>query len=174
MLKLIIFAVVSAGIVFVSWAPLRDPHTHGFFRFFAFETLLVLILLNADYWFRDPFSVLQITSWMLLLSSLSLAVHSFYVLLTVGKPKGEVEDTTVLVTEGAYKYLRHPLYSTLLLGGCGVFLKGASLLAGILFLATSIFVLATAKTEESENLKKFGADYAVYMKRTKMFIPFLF
>ncbi len=173
MQKVIIFLIVSAAIVFVSWASLRDPHTHGFFRFFAFETLLVLILLNVDYWFRDPFSAIQMISWVLLLSSLILAVHGFYVLHTVGKPKGKVENTTVLVTEGAYKYIRHPLYSTLLLGGAGVFFKDVSLLAASLFLATSIFVVATAKTEESENLKKFGADYAAYMKTTKMFIPFL-
>ena len=133
-----------------------------------------MTLLNIGVWFRDPFSALQIISWVLLLSSLILAVYGFYVLHTVGKPKGEVENTTVLVTEGAYKYIRHPLYSTLLLGGCGVFFKDPSLLAATLFLATSIFVLATAKTEESGNLKKFGADYAAYMKTTKMFIPSLF
>jgi protein-S-isoprenylcysteine O-methyltransferase Ste14 len=36
------------------------------------------------------------------------------------------------------------------------------------------FLIATAKVEEVENLSKFGADYAAYMKTTKMFIPFLF
>jgi protein-S-isoprenylcysteine O-methyltransferase Ste14 len=39
---------------------------------------------------------------------------------------------------------------------------------------TSAFLIATAKVEETENLEKFGSDYAVYMKTTKMFIPFLF
>jgi protein-S-isoprenylcysteine O-methyltransferase Ste14 len=174
MLKVIVFAVVSAGIVVVSWASFRDPHSHGFWRFFAFESFLLLTLLNIDVWFRDPFSALQIVSWLLLLSSFILAAHGFYLLQRIGKPKGGVENTTTLVMQGAYKYIRHPLYSTLLLGGCGVFFQDPSLLAGTLFLATSIFVFATAKTEESENLKKFGADYAAYIKTTKMFIPFLF
>jgi len=173
MLKVIVFAVVSAGIVFVSRASLGKRHSHGSWRFFAFESFLLLTLLNIEVWFRDPFSVHQIISWVLLLFSLILAVHGFYVLLTAGKPKGEVENTTVLVTEGAYKYIRHPLYCTLLLGAGGVFFKNPSLFAASLVLATSIFVVATAKTEESENLKKFGANYAVYMKTTKMFIPFL-
>jgi protein-S-isoprenylcysteine O-methyltransferase Ste14 len=41
-------------------------------------------------------------------------------------------------------------------------------------LAATLFLLATAKVEESENVRYFGTAYAEYMKRTKMFIPFLF
>jgi hypothetical protein len=93
MFKLIIFAVVSAGIVFVSWASLRDPRSHGFYRFFAFESILVLLLLNLDHWFRGPFSVHQIVSWLLLFSSLALAVHGFYLLRVIGKPREGFEDT---------------------------------------------------------------------------------
>jgi protein-S-isoprenylcysteine O-methyltransferase Ste14 len=32
---------------------------------------------------------------------------------------------------------------------------------------------ATASIEEGEMLAKFGADYTVYRKETKMFIPFI-
>lgn len=174
MLKLIIFAVVSGGIVFVSWPSLRDRRSHGFFRFFAFEFILVLILLNLEHWFSDPFSVLQILSWALLLSSLVLAVHGFYLLRKVGRPKGGIEDTTTLVLLGAYRYIRHPLYASLLLLAWGVFFKDPSLLGAILVLVTSAFLIATARVEEAENLHKFGGDYAEYMKTTRMFIPFLF
>ena len=107
----------------------------------------MLLLLNIDQWFHDPFSTMHIVSWLLLLSSLLLAVHGFYLLYTVGKPKGGVDNTTALVVLGAYKYIRHPLYSTLLLGGCGVFVKDPSLLGGIFLLVTSTFVFATAKAE---------------------------
>ena len=170
----IIFTSVSAAIVFISWPSFRDPHSHGFWRFFAFESILLLTLLNAGVWFRDPFSALQIVSWLLLISSFVLAVHGFSLLRTMGDPQGGVDDTTALVRRGAYKYVRHPLYATLLLGGCGVFLKDPSPLACILFLAISLFVVATAKTEEGENLRKFGTEYAAYMKTTKKFIPFLY
>ena len=174
MFNLITFAVVSVGIVFMSRASLRNPHSHGFFRFFAFESILVLLLLNLEHWFSNPFSALQIVSWLLLLSSLILAVHGFYLLHTVGRAKGGILNTTTLVTLGAYKYIRHPLYTSLLLFGWGVFFKDASILSGILSLATLAFLIATARVEEVENLHKFGADYAAYMKTTKMFIPFLF
>jgi protein-S-isoprenylcysteine O-methyltransferase Ste14 len=173
MLKIIIFIIASAGLVCLSWKSLRNPHYHGFYRFFAFEFLLILVLLNADPWFHHPLSGLQIASWLLLLSSLLLAIHGFYLIRTAGKPKNGFDNTTTMIVHGAYKYIRHPLYSTLLLGGGGVFLKNPSPLGGILFLLVYAAVFATAKAEESENLKKF-ADYASYMKTTKMFIPFLF
>lgn len=174
MFKLIVFALVSVGIVSLSWTSLSDPRSHGFFRFFAFESILALILLNLKPWFRDPLSTLQIISWSLLLSSLLLAVHGFYLLYQIGRPKRGIEDTTTLVIQGAYHYIRHPLYSSLLLFGWGAFFKDPSLLGGVLVLATSAFLIATARVEETENLHKFGANYAAYMKTTKMLIPFLF
>lgn len=174
MLKLIIFALTSVGIVFVSWSSLRNPRSHGFFRFFVFELLLALILRNLEDWFQDPFSPLQIVSWMLLLSSLVLAIHGFYLLRVIGRPRGGLEKTTALVTRGAYQYIRHPLYSSLLLFGWGVFFKGTSPVDGLLVVATSALLVATARAEEAENLLKFGADYAAYVKTTRMFIPFLF
>jgi len=162
------------GITLLSWASLRNPHSHGFFRFFAFESILALILLNLEHWFRTPLSVPQIVSWFSLLGSLVLALHGFYLLRVIGRPKGGIEKTTALVMVGAYKYIRHPLYASLLLLGWGAYLKNPSLFSALLVLATSAFLIATARVEEVENLEKFGADYAVYMKTTKMFIPFLF
>ena len=79
----------------------------------------------------------------------------------------------MLVKRGAYKYIRHPLYTSLLLLGWGAFFKDPSILSAIFAVAASAFVIATARIEEKENLKRFGDDYAVYMKTTRMFIPFL-
>jgi len=121
--KLIIFAAASVGIVFMSRASLRDPHSHGFFRFFVFESILALILLKLEHWFSNPFSTLQIVSWLILLSSLVLATHGFYLLRMMGRPKGGIENTTTLVMLGAYDYVRHPLYTSLLLLGWGYSLK---------------------------------------------------
>jgi len=56
----------------------------------------------------------------------------------------------------------------------GVFFKHPSLIGSALALAATAFLVATARIEETENMNKFGDDYAVYMKTTKMFIPFVF
>ena len=173
-IKLVIFAIVSGGIIFVSWTSFRNPRSHGFYRFFAFESTLVLILLNLDNWFRDPFSIHQIVSWLLLFVSIVLVAHGIYLLRVVGRPKSGIESTTMLVIAGAYKYIRHPLYSSLLFLAWGVFFKAPSILGGILTSVATAFLIVTAKMEEAENIQKFGVEYAAYMKTTRMFIPFLF
>jgi len=86
----------------------------------------------------------------------------------------DIEKTTELVTVGAYRYIRHPLYSSLLYGVWGVFFKNPSW-PGFALTAITIFLMTmTAKVEEAENVSFFGNDYKDYMKQTKMFIPFLF
>ena len=174
MLKAIVFAVVSAAIVALSWPSLRHRRFHGFYRFFAFEVILILFLLNVGYWFTDAFSVHQIVSWVLLTGSLFLVVEGFRLLRAVGKPKGPIEDTTTLVRRGIYRYVRHPLYSSLLMLGWGIFFKRPSLPEGVLALVLTLFLVATARVEEAENLQKFGQEYAAYARTTRMFIPFLF
>ena len=183
MLKLLVFIVVSAGFVYVSRASLRAPRSHGFYRFFAWEAVLVLFLLNVDMWFYEPFSVTQIVSWFLLAISLVLVVCGVRQLHIAGKhgdtstddaPRVWIEKTTVLVTSGVYRYIRHPLYSSLLFLDWGVFFKAPSWLGGGLALAAAILLVVTAKMEEAENIRFFGAAYQSYMKQTRMFVPFIF
>ncbi len=168
-----VFTLASIGWIAFSWHSLRHPQSHGFFRFFAFEFILALILLNLPVWFRDPFSPAQLISWGLLLSSALLAAHGFRLLKLLGKPSQGIETTTVLVILGAYEYVRHPLYTSLLLLAGGAFLKDPSWVGGFLGGAIALALYLTARAEERENLQKFGQSYAAYMQKSKMFIPFL-
>ena len=175
MIKIIIFIVISAGFFAWSWPFLRNPRSHGFFRFFAFEAAVALILLNVTQWFHNPFSAHQIISWILLGASLFMAVHGFYLLGTRGKAKHyNIDETTALVKVGAYHYIRHPLYSSIFFMVWGVFFKDPSFLGIILVVVIMASITAAARVEEKENLRKFGTDYVEYIKKTKMFIPFVF
>lgn len=173
MVRLIVFIVLSIGLVIWSWESLRNQQVHGFYRFFTFELLLALILVNVGSWFTAPFSIAQIVSWILLLGSITMAIQGFYLLHTIGRPTQGIEDTTILVRTGIYKYIRHPLYSSLILLGWGVLLKEISFLPAILAILVTIFSLMMAMVEEKENLQRFGEEYASYMKSTKRFLPFL-
>ena len=55
-LQLVIFGLASAGIVYVSRTVLRKPGSHGFYRFWAWEAILALAVMNAPVWFcgRSP------------------------------------------------------------------------------------------------------------------------
>lgn len=181
-IKAVVFLLATAGIAYVSRASLVVPRSHGFFRFFAWEAILALTLLNVDDWFRDPFSWHQLVSWFLLVVSLFLVLHGVRLLKQIGKPDSQrnetpmigFEKTTTLVTVGAYRYIRHPLYSSLLFLAWGVFFKAPSWVGGLLALAATLFLVTTARIEEAEDVRFFGAAYREYMKQTKMFIPFLF
>jgi len=180
--KLILFAVVSGIMLLVSRESLRHPTFHGFYRFFAWELILVLILYNMEFWFHEPGSILQILSWNLLFISLFLVIHGVTLLRVLGKPDASrkdvalirLEKTTRLVTAGAYHYIRHPLYSSLMFLAWGAYFKRPSWPAAGLAAGACLFLVATSRMEEKENLRYFGDEYMEYMKRTRMFIPFLF
>ncbi len=176
-----VFLVASAALAYLSRASLRALRSHGFYRFWAWECLLPLLLLNLRRWFADPFAWHQLISWLLLLASLFLVIEGARLLRRGGRSSQRAdapllawEKTAILVTEGAYRYIRHPLYGSLLFLGWGIFFKAPSWLGGVLVGTASVFLALTARAEERENLRFFGPGYREYMKRTKMFVPFLF
>ena len=179
----ITFALGSALLILVSRKTLLRVYSHGFYRFFAWECILALVILNFPHWTLEPFSPHQIISWFFLMTSLSLVIHGARLLKLIGKPDSNrpdhellaFEKTTRLVTVGAYKYIRHPLYSSLLFLAWGAFFKDPVSLPGLLLaLTASFFLVLTAKSDESECLRHFGEDYQTYMLKTKRFVPFLF
>ena len=130
----------------------------------------------------QPLSWHQLVSWVLLCISAGLVIDALLRLRKSGEqdasredaPMLEFEKTTRLVTTGAYRYIRHPLYSSLLFLAWGVFFKQPSL-AGLLLASTaSILLVITAKIEEAENIRYFGEEYRGYMTSTKMFIPHVY
>ena len=142
---------------------------------------MVLLLLNVKYWFDDPFSPHQIVSWLLMSISLVMVWQGIASLLHLGNPDPirndapliGFEKTTALVTAGIYRYIRHPIYSSLLFLGWGLFFKHPTWTGVLLSLAASAFLIFTARAEEGENLHYFGESYRAYMKRSKRFIPFV-
>jgi protein-S-isoprenylcysteine O-methyltransferase Ste14 len=177
----------SAAIVYVSRKPLAHPGSHGFYRFFAWEAILALAVLNLPVWFRDPFSPGQIVSWVLMILSAFLVVHGVHLLDVVGKAgtrakeRGsaeanyQFENTSRLVRVGAYRFIRHPLYASLLYLAWGIYMKQPASLPGFaLALAATVFLWLTARADEEECRRSFGDEYVEYMKQTRMFIPFVF
>ena len=176
-----IFFLASLGLAYFSRASLLRPRSHGFYRFFSWEAILALALVNADVWFHEPTSWHQLLSWPLLLASGLLVLHGMHLLGMRGQADPERDDptlldfekTTALVRVGAYRYIRHPLYSSLLFLGWGVFFKAPSWLGALLASLASLCLFAAARIEEGENVRFFGEDYEEYKRGTKMFIPYL-
>lgn len=171
------YFTIAAGTIIIalfSWSySVKHGRHHGIPRFFSFESIFILLVLNIKVWFHDPISPFQLISWIFLIVSAYFGIAGFILLLNRGKPEKNFENTTVLVKTGLYKYIRHPLYSSLLFIGTGIMLKDPASLQVALGVINIIALWFTATTEEKEMVRKFGEDYSAYMKETKMFIPYV-
>ncbi len=174
-IRWVLFGIGSAGIIYFSWwLSIREGRYHGFARFFAFEGILATILLNAPVWFSNPWSARQIASWVLLFGSIIPALYGYLLLKKLGKPSGNFENTSKLVIAGIYRYIRHPLYASLVWFAWGAYLKDVNTLTSILVGVNTLALFITAKIEEGEMLAKFGGEYREYMRKTSCFIPGIF
>jgi len=81
-----------------------------------------------------------------------------------------IKSGAVLVTHGPYRYIRHPMYASLLLAGVGLLLiscDGPRLAA---FFALWLILYLKLRIEEKQ-LRDHFPDYAHYQKRSRMFFP---
>jgi protein-S-isoprenylcysteine O-methyltransferase Ste14 len=178
-LKVVVFGVASLALGYLSRECLRHPRTHGFPRFFAWEAIVALFLLDVDWWFDDPHSFRQLASWTLLTLSGFLVLAGLYQLKSAGRPNEERsepgllgwEKTTELITDGIFAYIRHPMYTSLLLLAWGIFLKAPSWPGVALAGAASLGLWLTAALEEVEDVRYFGVAYQNYVRRSWMFVP---
>lgn len=170
--------VVITGTIFIilfSWfLSIKHKRYHGISRFFAFESVFILFLLNYRNWFADPFSPIHILSWLLLFFSVYPVTAGFILLKSEGKPDSNFENTSVLVKSGIYRHIRHPLYLSIFLLGTGIMLKLPGTVQIVLGVINMLAIFFTAKIEEKEMIARFGDEYRDYMKETRMFIPYTF
>jgi protein-S-isoprenylcysteine O-methyltransferase Ste14 len=171
------YYLLGGGTLFIilfSWfLSIKYKRYHGIARFFAFESVFIMVMLNNKVWFESPFSTAQIFSWIFLILSAWIVISGYLTLKRKGKPEINFENTSVLVKSGLYRCIRHPLYLSIFLFGTGVLLKQPGKVQLILGIVNLIAIFVTARIEEYEMISRFGDDYRNYMKETKMFIPFV-
>lgn len=82
------------------------------------------------------------------------------------------KKTGILIIHGPYKFIRHPMYTSLLFGGLGVIFCQFSYwkLSAWLLL---IVVLALKARFEEKSLCNHYAEYRAYQKSNKAFIPWI-
>ena len=107
-----------------------------------------------------------------------LAVPLFHWMLrSLGK---NITDTVVtrkestLVTDGPYRWVRHPMYSIATLLFFGFTLLTANWFIGLTGIVTMSLLVIRTSTEEAKLIERFGDEYRKYMKDTGRFLPFRF
>ena len=117
---------------------------------------------------------LMVREICLLLCALGLAL-AVWARIYLGRNWGSpmsMREGHELVTSGPYRYIRHPIYTGILLAmlaSAGV--TGPVWLAAFIFF-TGLFIFS-AKTEERLMTVQFPAEYSEYKKRSKTLIPFV-
>ncbi|HKZ69521.1 MAG TPA: isoprenylcysteine carboxylmethyltransferase family protein [Anaerolineales bacterium] len=77
-----------------------------------------------------------------------------------------------LVTTGPYRWVRHPMYTSLFIFTIALLLASANWLIGLpLVLSLIVIVVNRIDREEALMMEQFGDEYREYMKRTGRLLP---
>lgn len=80
-----------------------------------------------------------------------------------------------LVERGPYKFIRHPMYTALILASVGLGLMAQSWVAvTIIAIVDTTAVWYRVRVEEKALIAEFGEQYRSYSKRVKRLIPYIF
>jgi protein-S-isoprenylcysteine O-methyltransferase Ste14 len=116
--------------------------------------------------------ILRVIGTVLLAAGLGLAIWArIYLGRNWGMPMTKKEEPE-LVTSGPYRYVRHPIYSGLLLALLGTALATNLYLLIALAIAGAYFIYS-ATVEERLMTDSFPGAYGKYKSATKMLIPFV-
>jgi protein-S-isoprenylcysteine O-methyltransferase Ste14 len=84
----------------------------------------------------------------------------------------EVREEHRLITQGVYRWVRHPMYSALFLYAVGQALVIPNWVAGpVNLIAFSVLFALRVRAEERMMFEGFGDEYAAYSARTKRLVP---
>jgi protein-S-isoprenylcysteine O-methyltransferase Ste14 len=116
---------------------------------------------------------LGIPSVTLAALGIAFAVWARYVLGSNWGMPGDIKSDADLVTSGPYAYVRHPIYTGVLLA-----ILGSVLIGGwpwlVVFIAACGYFIYSAYQEEKVMAATFPEQYPAYRLRTKMLVPFVF
>ena len=147
-------------------------------RRLVFPIIQIILFLQLLGWQVFPFGeqvfIVQLIGFVLALSGVGIAISARRELGLNWAPGAEyqIKKKQELVTTGIYKYVRHPIYLSGFLSITGAELVTQSYLALIGFMLL-IRGYWQGRLEEKLLISHFGNSYKTYMKRTKMFLPFL-
>ncbi len=139
----------------------------------------ICCLLDSHTRARFPLTIFGVTGLILLVIGGILRLVSRRTLKKAGftlfnSGRLQVVEGHQLITEGAYIYIRHPLYLGEIVRNLGFALLLNSLLGLIIMVVGNTFLLLRIRIEEAMLIGEFGQEYIEYRKRTKQLIPYIF
>lgn len=155
--------------------PSLGPRGEGWFvlQILFMSVVLVAGLIAGANWSGAPRFAAGVAGAVLMLSGVALGFLGIRDLEGSLSPMPRPTEDAVLISDGIYRRLRHPIYAGLILLAFGWSLLTASLLALALSLAFAGLLDLKARREEVWLRERFPG-YAAYAARTSRFVPGLY
>jgi protein-S-isoprenylcysteine O-methyltransferase Ste14 len=158
----------------------RDGGKRRFeFRFWLFAVFFILVLVLHRWFGVHSGRILwpqtmttDVLADLATLFGLILAIQSRRALGRSWSSEVVIQERHELIEQGPYAYIRHPMYSGLLLMLLGVALYYGRKIWMVVFVSCSFGLYFKSRMEERLLAKAFPA-YSQYKRRTKALIPFI-
>lgn len=144
--------------------------------FLTIASGILPLIYSVTYWLA--FANYGLPAWMgwagifFLACSLLLFWRAHFDLKANWSPLLELYEGHTLITNGIYKYIRHPMYASLLVQSIAQILLIQNWIAGPISLLMFIpFYILRSKAEEKMMLDKFGDQYRSYKNATGGILP---
>ena len=86
----------------------------------------------------------------------------------------KIKDSQELVTDGPYRWIRHPMYTAFFILHVAAFLLTANWFIGLTWMSgLTAIIFLRVKREEAMLLSAFGSEYRSYMENTGRFVPII-
>ena len=150
--------IVLAGFVAAFLLLKRETHLSAFWTGAVHRSSTPLVGLCAD---------------AIVLAGVAISLWGRWVLGRNWNLNPSIQEDHELIERGPYVYVRHPMYSGLLLMLLGTVLWYGRWIGGILFIACLIGTWLKLRREERLLTGHFGTSYLKYKERVKALVPFI-
>ncbi len=144
-----------------------------FICYTVFTFFIYILFPKALVWAKVP-----LPSWLRLVGAF-IAVLALVWFIWIHRSLGnnlsvrlKIKDSQELVTDGPYRWIRHPMYSAFFILHVAAFLLTANWFIGLTWMAgLTAIIFLRVKREEAMLLSAFGSEYRSYMEHTGRFLP---
>lgn len=139
-------------------------------------TLVLVQALMLIYLFLSgPVLPQSVLAGILELSGVLLGLWAIWSMrVTTIQITADVAPDSNLVTDGPYEFIRHPMYTAVLIVVIGLLLNSYSFPRAMATFILVIDLYLKASYEETLLVRYFKKGYEDYQKKTKRFVPFLY
>jgi protein-S-isoprenylcysteine O-methyltransferase Ste14 len=179
----LLFFITHSGLAATRIKALFAPIFKNFYRIFynivalsIMALILCTLMQMRHHWFFEPPFLLKILGLCLIFAGFWVTTKAFqYINLSsfLGFSSAD-ESNGQLVTEGAYRWVRHPLYwgTTLFLIGGLCILPTDAIAVSVGF--SLVYIIIGIEFEEKKLRRTYGASYDDFSRNKKKFIPFVY